>query len=104
MTEDPPQCRPLQKGQSLTVFVEGGTHVVAAHGSLFIGAACAADTSRALLQEGEAYLVETACWLRLSAPEGGQALMAAAPSAPSRIARLVHLLRSLLRVHAWQPR
>lgn len=77
MPEEKPQPVPLQEGQSFTAYIESGTHIVAWHGTIFVEPAGEPPLACAVqLPEGEAYLVESGGWLRLSAPSGGQFLLA----------------------------
>lgn len=108
MKEEKPQPMPLRAGQSFTLFIEGGTHVVAWHGAILVEPADKSSVGGpVLLPEGEVHLIEVSGWLQLSAPSGGQVLLA--PPLQATAAWPVRFLRALPRMlhllqREWLPR
>ncbi|MDM0105344.1 hypothetical protein QTH97_10400 [Variovorax sp. J22R24] len=102
MTTELPEITCLQPGQSLRVAVDAGSALLVARGCVSVVSPPSwfgetVFTARATLDEGEVYVSEHGGWVEVSALSPAQVrglprAATVAPTAPSRIARLVQLL------------
>lgn len=103
MQDHAPRIVPLRHGQSLMIFVECDTHIVAQSGTVCIEAVPGdfPGTFRMLLQEGEAQLTKCSGWMRLATPSGAQLVLAPPlqmhTSLPMRIVRFLRRMLPAMR-------